>query len=349
MDWGLGHTTRCVPLMEHLVQKGHTVVFAGNEWQRSYIAETFPEVEAIHLDGYNVRYSRTGAGFMTRILSQVSGILNTIDVENDWLLNLIKSRHFDAVISDNRYGLYHPQVPSIIMTHQLSVITGLGAMPDAILRKLHYRYLSRFSECWIIDNPGEINLAGKLSHPRTILPGCQYIGLVSQMRPTGNIENDYLLVLLSGPEPQRGILSALLWQQAQDYKGRLVFVEGSEKAKEPRHIPKHISYYKRITGGALQPLLQNAQMVICRSGYSTLMDMVALNKKAILIPTPGQTEQEYLGRHLHKQGIFYNMEQKRFDLQKALTEAEQFPFNSFALADAHDEFKQVMDNWLDKL
>jgi predicted glycosyltransferase len=142
------------------------------------------------------------------------------------------------------------------------------------------------------------------------------------------------------------MLSQLLWQQVQDFDGKVVFVEGSNTAPDPASVPPHISYYKQIARSELEPLIREASMVVCRSGYSTLMDLVALDKKAILIPTPGQTEQEYLGKHLHKEGVFFSMPQKNFNLKQALQDGQLFPFSRLALEGAFERYQRVVERWV---
>src|SRR5690606_24671820 len=105
------------------------------------------------------------------------------------------------------------------------------------------------------------------------------------------------------------------WEQVKQLKQKIIFVEGSNHIPPKTDIPTHISYHRQITKETLLPLIQKASIVVCRSGYSTLMDLVVLDKKAIIIPTPGQTEQEYLGNYLHREGIFYHAPQQRLDLQ----------------------------------
>jgi UDP:flavonoid glycosyltransferase YjiC (YdhE family) len=351
LDWGLGHTTRCVPIIAYLQQLGHHVVFAGNDWQRSFITESFPGIETIHLDGYNVNYSRRGSAFMLNVFAQLPGLLRAIRKEREWLNDIVAKRDFHGIISDNRYGLHHPAVPSAFMTHQLRAQSGFGNLTDGMVMKLHYRHISKFNDNWVIDVPGVPNLGGRLSHPLTLPPGARYMGLLSQVaeetaKPDGE---QHLLVLLSGPEPQRTMLSELLWKQALKYNGSLVFVEGSAKAVNHSHIPSHIIHHSRVTKEILTGLIRNAHLVICRSGYSTLMDLVALDKKAILIPTPGQTEQEYLGKHLHKEGVFMAASQKEFDLEKALFRSKQFPFVKLDLPNAFQRHRQVLENWINNL
>lgn len=235
------------------------------------------------------------------------------------------------------------------MTHQLQPITGLGNRMDKLLGKYHYNLLNKFSGCWAVDVPGIPNLAGKLAHAPQLPQNTSYIGLLSQLQAGNHRNEEYLLVLLSGPEPQRTMLSTLLWAQVQDYKGEVMFVEGSNDAKRPESIPSNITWYARLKGEALQPLLDNASIVICRSGYSTVMDLVAMDKKAILIPTPGQTEQEYLGAHLHNSGIFYSTGQKGFELDRILDASAAFPFKKLALQNPFSLHPTIIDKWLGSL
>jgi predicted glycosyltransferase len=348
LDWGLGHTTRCVPIINYLLNSGNRVTFAGNDWQRDYILQTFPGIDTLHLEGYNVHYSKSGKGFMFSLFRQMPGLLKTIAAEHEWLKRTVTEKHFDGIISDNRYGLFHKEVPSVIMTHQVLAQTGISNTADLLLSRIHYKRLQQFNQCWVIDVPGNPNLSGKLGHPKRLPANANYLGLLSQITPKQDSE-DHLMILLSGPEPQRTILSDLLWQQANTLNQKIVFVEGSNNIEERTNIPAHIQYHKRITKEQLQPLLESAGMVVCRSGYSTLMDLVSLNKKAILIPTPGQTEQEYLGKHLHKEGVFYSAPQKGFNLQQALDATAQFSFKKLPLQNSLQQYTTVIDNWLETL
>ena len=350
LDWGLGHTTRCVPMIQFLLSSGHNVLFAGNDWQRQYILRNFPSIETIHLEGYDVRYAKSRIGFSLSLLRQTPCLLKTIKKEHEWLINLVAERKIDGIISDNRYGLYHPSVPSVIITHQLQIQSGLGKTTNDLLRKLHYKYLGRFNECWVADVEGSPNLSSKLAHPKTLPANAKYIGWLSQIAGQ-NIatKEEHLLVLLSGPEPQRSILSKILWQQVIKLDQKIVFVEGSDMTAKPDFIPSHISYHKRLNRDELLPLIANASFVICRSGYSSLMDLLAMKKKAIIIPTPGQTEQEYLAKHLHQEGVLYSKEQKGFDLKKALTEAKGFPFKKISIGVEFRLHQSVLNNWMDKI
>jgi UDP-N-acetylglucosamine transferase subunit ALG13 len=322
---------------------------AGNDSQRHFVKKACPGVETLPLEGYNIRYSKGSAGFMFSMFRQMSGVLASIRKENDWLIEQAARQGFDGIISDNRYGMFHKHVPSVIMTHQVTVSTGLGRVADEIVRRLHSKYLQRFDKCWVVDVPGKCNLAGKLSHPKVLPANAVYMGLLSQFEISNNSEGDHLLVLLSGPEPQRTILAQKLWLQLQAHKGKVIFVEGSDKVKQPLLIPSHIEWHGRLATNELQPLIQNARIVICRSGYSTLMDLTAMGKKAIVIPTSGQTEQKYLARHLHREGVFFAASQKNFALQKALDSAKLFPFKQLGLQNEFERYKNIIEDWLKEL
>lgn len=349
LDWGLGHTTRCVPLIRHILRLGHIPLFAGNAAQRSFINEIFPAIENIHLDGYNVTYSAANRVAQAGIFAQLPHIARTIASEQKWLLHICATRQIDGILSDNRYGLFHSSVPSVIITHQLRVLTGMGNIADRAVQKLHYRYLDRFNEVWVPDVQGDDNLAGKLSHT-TIQPHrTKYIGLLSQFdeSPSENAGGP-LTILLSGPEPQRSNLSGILWQQIMHHKENVVFIEGSEQAATPLHIPSHITYHKRLAGTKLAGVLQQAGTIVCRSGYSTIMDLIRLGKQAVLIPTPGQTEQEYLAKHLSKQGLFTSVKQNGFDLAKTLTTMSQDPAKPAGLITHYNDHIPVLENWITK-
>jgi len=345
--------TRCVPIIRYLQGLGHALTIACNDRQRTFIEETFDAIDIIHLEGYEVRYGKTEKGLPFLMLSQLPALFRKIRSEHEWLLRTADKMHLDGIISDNRYGLYHPHIPSVIMTHQLEIQTGMGDAMNKLLQKVHYKFLNRFNNIWVPDLQGEINLAGKLSHSESLPVGTCYLGLLSQFELPQSIPpakqgdtNVPLLILLSGTEPQRSILSKKLWQQVQDYSSEVNFVEGSTNVVSPETIPSHITYHKQLAGKELLQVLQDAGIVISRSGYSTLMDLVLLKKKAIIIPTPGQTEQEYLGRHLHELGIFYSASQKDFNLKQALKETMHFPFKNFEMEEAFSGYKKVLDDWL---
>jgi len=358
LDWGMGHTTRCVPIIHHILSLGHHIFFAGNEGQRRIVEELFGDrITTIHLEGYNVTYSTANRFAQAGLLSQLPRIAGVIKREHEWLRQQVTELQIDGIISDNRYGLFHSKVPSVIITHQLRVMTGMGNLADKAVQRLHYKYLNRFNATWVVDEADAPGLAGELSHSTHMPTHYSYLGLLSRFHrahttppsPLERAGERSLLVLLSGPEPQRTNLSRIIWQQAVDYNGDVIFADGSDNAQTPSHIPPHINYHKRLNGEVLKEALLWADVVVCRSGYSTLMDLAALGKRAVLIPTPGQTEQEYLAAHLMKKGTWYSAPQQNFDLNAGISNALSGSFAPPSFPAAFDLHKPLLEQWLQSL
>ncbi|GAA4464265.1 glycosyltransferase [Nemorincola caseinilytica] len=341
-----------MPLIGHILEKGHMPVFAGNRAQQSIVSEAYgKDVPLLPLQGYDITYSPLNRVAQAGLLLQIPRVLRTIRQEHQWLQEVVRDHKIGGIIADNRYGLYHATVPAVIMTHQLHVLSGMGSVADGLVQRMHYRYLQRFGDVWVADTAGGHSLAGMLAQPEVLPKNTKYIGLLSRFAngnnvPTDTSTADTLLVLLSGPEPQRSMLSQVLWRQAAGYEGRVIFAEGSDKAARPADIPPHITWHARLAGSVLEEAMRAARLVVCRSGYSTLMDLAAIGKRAILIPTPGQTEQEYLGRRMHEQGIHHTMPQNGFDLGMAVKAAGHLHGYNAIPATAFAAYRHVLDEWL---
>lgn len=348
LDWGLGHTTRCVPIIRHLLAQKCRVIFAGNDRQQTFIAHIFPHISFENLPGYSVRYS--SRHLTTGLIAQLPRLHRVIRSEHSWLLRLAAAERIDGIISDNRYGLWHPGIPSVILTHQAQIRTGAGNWADHLVRRAHYTYLARFDACWLVDRPGNDNLGGTLSHPGTLPRKARYVGWLSQFeRSSGSpVHKNHLLVLLSGPEPHRTALADMLWDGACRLNIPVVFIEGEASARRSA-IPAHITHYPLVAGEALQRLLEGASLVVCRSGYSTLMDLILLQLNAILIPTPGQTEQEYLAKYMMERKVFFAAPQQGFDLIKAMEQATVYPAAALPGDVVNTEFGETLQQWVQSL
>jgi len=347
LDWGLGHATRCIPLVRYLLGKGHEVVMAGENPAAGILKAAFPGIVILPLQGYRISYSKKRSGFMIRIIWQIPKILRAIRRERRWLQELLRSEHFDLVISDNRYGLYSEQVRSVILTHQLQVISGMGKTADSILRKLHYRLLGRFAACWVVDYQGSDSLGGVLSHPGKLPGNALYIGWLSQFtgQATGAGETQgQILILISGPEPTRSLFeSGLLKQASALSQYHFTVAAGAPAGRAPEGLPPHIRYHPYLGTSDLEDAIARSELVICRSGYSTLMDLAVLQKKALLVPTPGQTEQEYLGKWLHQNRVCLTVSQERLNLARDIPAALALPGFSKTKAAGTDFGKAIDD------
>jgi len=326
LDWGLGHATRCVPVIRDLLNNSCEVWLAGEGAQEKLLREEFPSLTFLPLKGYRIKYGKSG--LTTKILLQIPAILRSIKEENVWLKEQVGKYGFDAVISDNRYGLYHQDILSVFITHQLCIKSSLGDWSEKILQKWNYKFIDRFDECWVPDEERENNLAGELSHP-VKLPSIpvKYIGPLSRFekKNIGEIK-DHLLIVLSGPEPQRTILENRIIDQIVNYPATATIVRGLPGEKNIIPSTNTICFYNHLSLEELNNEVMKAEFVISRTGYSTIMDIAALQKKSILVPTPGQTEQEYLAGHLMKKQFAFCVDQNRFSLLKNIEEARKFGY-----------------------
>ncbi|HLO39131.1 MAG TPA: glycosyltransferase, partial [Lacibacter sp.] len=301
-------------------------VLAADGAVAALISNEFPEMEIKILKGYGISYSKN-ASLIGSMLQQLPGILQSIKAEQQWLSDLLKKESFDLIISDNRPGFYSKQVPSVYITHQLLIHSGKGKWMNRLLQKLHSRYMKEFTEVWVPDMEGENNLAGELSHPSRPIIQPVYFGLLSRMQTTTGETRYDLMILLSGPEPQRTILEEKLITQLSLFKGTVLLVRGLPKTTSSSlQLPKHIIVHNHLAAKELQQAICSSQLIICRSGYTTLMDLVRLNKKAVLIPTPGQPEQEYLAQYMQQKQLFPFVEQRNIDIQEATSIAANFTY-----------------------
>jgi UDP-N-acetylglucosamine transferase subunit ALG13 len=245
------------------------------------------------------------------------------------LRDVISDYQPDAVISDNRYGLYHPKIKSIFITHQLQIKSSAGKWGDKLLQKRNYKFINRFTECWVPDVAGNDNLSGELSHPLK-MPAVpvKYIGPLSRFskKEIGE-KKGHLLLLLSGPEPQRSKLEEILIHEILHYNETATVVRGLPGNKTFIPSTGMLQFYNHLPADELNREMQKAEFIISRSGYSTVMDAMALHKKCIFIPTPGQTEQEYIGKYLMSKRIALCVPQKNFSLTSVLEAARNFQFN----------------------
>jgi len=328
LDWGLGHATRCIPVIYELLSQDAEVWLAGEGAQEALLKREFPELTFLYLRGYRMRYGNSRSGLLKAIVLQVPGMLSAIKNEHAWLQRAVAEHHFDAVISDNRFGLYHPAIPCVFLTHQLRIKNPFGKWSGNLLQNRNYRFINRFSECWIPDEEGEKNLAGELSHPskKPALP-IHYIGFLSRMKNQPPCEQKgKLLISLSGPEPQRTIFENIIIRDIVHYHGRATIVRGLPGDANLIPSTNDIHFFNHLPTAEMNNEMEKAEFVIARSGYSTIMDIAALGKKSILVATPGQPEQEYLAKYLAQKKFAIRVKQEQFSLGSVLERAAHFEY-----------------------
>lgn len=297
VDWGAGHATRCVQIIRDLLP-GNKILIGVTEKNRSFFEFHFPDLIKVKVPSYNIRYARYLPLWM-KLAMQAPRIAAVIRNENRVLKKIISDYNIDYVLSDNRFGFYHERVHSVFITHQLNI---KAPFFSAWINEMNKRYIHCFHEVWVPDYESATNrLSGELTNYKDIRIPVKFIGPKSALAHLPEVawkekQYDYL-ILLSGVEPQRSILEKLLLQKFSASGKQIALVRGRAGIRPEQHYP-HITQKDVAYGMELKQMILASDTIICRSGYSSLMDLHELNmKKLILIPTPGQTEQEYLAEY----------------------------------------------------
>lgn len=299
LDWGLGHASRCVPVINELVRQKNEVIIGASGRPLSFLKSNFPDLESFSFPGTPITYS-SGPWLIPHLILQLPKFLSGVKQENLALLKIVKEKKIDLIISDNRYGLYHPEIKSAFITHQLKpkFPFPFGYMENFGAGKMQ-KLVRPFHEIWIPDEPGEKGLSGDLSKHKSN-PKYKYVGFLSRFQQKFNShEKEYdLLMLLSGPEPQRSIFEKKLLETLEGTNLKTALVRGIPGEKMELPFPYAGKVFDSPEIKQLEQLINDSEKIIARPGYSTLMDLQVLGGNAIFIPTPGQTEQEYLGARL---------------------------------------------------
>ncbi len=325
LDWGLGHATRCIPIINELNAQGCEVVIGASGESRALLQDEFPEMLTVELPGYEPYYQALNGSMVRTMAAQIPKFIRKIRQEHKVVEKLITELKIDFLISDNRYGCWSEKIPCVFITHQSNIM-----MPkrlrwlQGVVRRMNTRLIRNFTHCWLPDYPGEHSLAGELlSFGSTASsPKVEYIGVLSRFKKTDETPPRYdVIAVFSGPEPQRTTFEEIVLPQLKQSGLTYAVVRGKIAAKSAT-VEHNIFNY--LTTESLQTLIRSSRLIISRSGYSTIMDLFAVGGKAVLVPTPGQTEQEYLAQRLFDQGIAFRVEQGKFNLQDAMTQSQRF-------------------------
>lgn len=353
LDWGLGHATRCIPIIAALQELGYSVTVATDGPHETILREAFPELSFLKLKGYGIRYSKRDNGFALKMFVQIPRILYNILREFWWLYKTNSKGRFDLIISDNRLGFFHLKTPSIFITHQLNLQTPFS-WTTSMLQSMQYTWFRWFySMVWVPDMEGSKNLSGILGNPkRKPSTPVWYMNALSRLKEFATHNKDeekpsnLFLAIISGPEPQRSIFQDKIWKEGNQMQVPFQVIAGTANQPENHASSVTGSISPHLGGPALASAIQNATYIVSRGGYTSLMELIPFGKKLILIPTPGQTEQEYLAKRWQENGWAISFSQSEFHLATALNAAAAFkyqsiPFESFTKEALKEALKKV--------
>jgi UDP-N-acetylglucosamine transferase subunit ALG13 len=319
LNWGLGHASRSLPLIKNYLDLGHDVISASDGEALTMLRNELPDQMVLQLPGYDILY---GSRYMpVNMLKHGPSMLKTIRTEHE-LTKAIVSRHkIDSIITDNRYGCYHPDIPSALITHQLQVFSGQKLL-DAYIRRQIRSWFKKFTEIWIPDQAPPNNITGELSGINTEPIPKYYLGIISELTCIPRKGNFNAIAVISGPEPQRSHFEQMVTKQLAGLDGKFAIVCGKPDEKDSVREEGNLTIFQYRTRSELSELLNETEIVISRSGYTTLMDLAKTGHKAILCPTPGQYEQIFLADRLNHLGQCVYKRQENLNLQEALEEVK---------------------------
>ena len=312
LNWGLGHATRCIPIIRELEKNGFIPILASDGVALQLLEKEFPHLQALTLPSYEIEYAKNAADFKWKLITNSPKMIEAILSEKKIVKKWISEYKLHGIISDNRLGIYSKKIPSVFITHQLNVLSGQTTW---ISSKLHQHFIKKFTECWIPDIQRKPNLSGKLGHLKKTSLNLRYLGPLSRLEKKDLPIKYDLMVVLSGPEPQRTFLEEKLVSELKQYSGSVIFIKGKVESEQKIEQDKNVTYYNFMTSSEIETAFNESETVLCRSGYTTVMDLAKLGKRAFFIPTPGQFEQEYLARRLKRNGFVPYAKQDDFKIE----------------------------------
>jgi uncharacterized protein (TIGR00661 family) len=294
LNWGLGHASRCIPLIRLLLDAGKTVQLASDGQALVFLRRAFPDLPYHELPAYDIQYKHST--IEKSILLQSIKILSAIKREKKTTAQIIERENIELIISDNRYGVRNDHVKSIIITHQIRLLSAYKffGKPGTWLNK---KWIQKFDACWIPDYP-ESKLSGRMSSEKIGTPKI-FIGPLTRIEKEILPTENEVLAIVSGPEPMRSRFANKLFSMLAKQSFSSIIIDGKVSDKIVKITTANLTRYNFLDSEKLNKLINQSKIIICRSGYSSIMDLCHMQKKVVLVPTPGQTEQVYLAEYLN--------------------------------------------------
>jgi len=328
LDWGLGHAARCIPVIRELLIAGHNVTIAGKGPSLVMLQKEFPALKSIEIKSFSPSYGRSG-NLAVHLFFLLPKFILSIFYEHFILRRLIAKNGFDIIVSDNRYGLWNKKIKSILITHQVMIKTPawlrFAQYPLYLVSKM---LINHFDECWIPDSAVAPGLSGDLSHKYPLPADAKFIGPLSRFALSFNKKellttfNREITVIISGPEPQRSIFEDIITTQLLELNLPATLIRGKPETEQVIEAKGNLKIISHASAEEMRSIIESSALIICRSGYSSAMDLAAMASNALFVPTPGQTEQIYLANLYYNTGkTFFKTQDKlnlKYDIEKAL-------------------------------
>jgi UDP-N-acetylglucosamine transferase subunit ALG13 len=349
LEWGLGHAGRMIPLAQKLQQRQNNIFIGAGKEHQSLFRNELPELTFIDFKGFKPGYSRFLPQYIALLL-KTPVLFYHILAEHFMLKRIIRDHKIDIVISDNRFGLWNRKIKSVYVTHQLLI-----PLPEKLrffewIGVIFQRFFIRkYSLCFIPDLPGELNVSGRLTHNVRLPENARFIGILSRfVNSVSSHEKkpgfSHNTLILSGPEPQRGIFRQKIVEILKHLEPPTVVLEGNPGSPVDVSMKGNIISYSHLPSNEMQKIISESKFIAARSGYTSIMELISLNCSALLVPTPGQTEQEYLAGYMSDKGWFVTVSQKNIKIDLP------FPAKKASwTGEIVDESRRLLEKALDEL
>jgi len=354
LAWGLGHATRDIPIIKELESRGHKITIATSRGALDLLKKECPDCEFINFEDYPLPYSSTKY-FLPKFFASLPLMLEALVEEHKKALHLISNNKYDIIISDSRFGVYSENIPSFLISHQLRFSTPDYLKPiEDLSQYINEYFFKNFKRVIVPSNrPGEDCLSGKLcqSTREAVNAKAYYAGILSSAYKMDVPEDLDFLIIISGPEPQRAKLEEIILSRARKLPGKKVVLLGRPGDNFEKRLDENTIAKSYAGGEEKMDLMNRAKFIIARSGYTTMMDIAELDKKrGLFIPTPGQTEQEYLSEYYEKKKWFYSQSQYELDFPKDIENAmgyKGFPLMEKSKDNVKRLYEEVFAPYLD--
>ncbi len=353
LNWGLGHCTRDIPIIEELLCRGHEVTVGTSGNALALLKRECPQCNFIEFKDYPAPYSDSRF-FLPHFAAGIPALLRAIAQEKKRFDRILAENRFDLIISDNRMSVYSNKIPSYFISHQLRFSMPRYLYPfEMMTMPFNSFFHSKFKGVIVPDikpKSESQNLSGKLCSSSVNATNCRvyYAGILTSTKKMALDRDLDFLAIASGPEPQRTRLEEIILKQVQKLPGEKVVLLGSPQKEFHKKLDEHTAVHSYVSTEEKTALMNRAKFVIARSGYTTMMELAELETgHGLFTPTPGQTEQEYLSRYYARQGWFLSRNQYKLNLAEDVTEAMHY--RGFPkMAKTADNVKRLYENALRK-
>lgn len=317
-SWGLGHATRSLPVIRKLIEEDNELTIISNDRSLELLKkELGEEIDYFDIQDYPMLLSENSRQFMAKSIVYWPSFIARMESGLQSLKKILENKKYDRIISDGRYDIYSRKIPSFFISHQMRIMNPLRIkMFERGSEIFNLFFFKRFAGV-IVPDYKEDSLSGELSHNlgRIDENKLHYVGALSDFKKKNAKKDIDYLISISGPEPQRTMLEEIILKQVEGLDGNIVITLGKSENFE-KFVNKNVETRSFLTKEEREDYLNRAELIVSRSGYSTIMDLAVIGKKALMIPTPGQIEQEYLGYYHNNMGTFYSVNQNRIDVVK---------------------------------